>query len=175
LHCNKKTHNVARFATIVSRLDVFVWRWFHLPWHDTIAISTPRGSFFFFLDISCKYIIAYSTVNSFIGIVSKAVFKCSYEGSKFSSKVMITSSFLISKSKQGKLIYKHLYLVDMIQQVITFFSFLFGTNWRHRILLICMCRICNKWRDLLASFPPRRCCKKPFMSMFVLCSGSSLR
>lgn len=54
-------------------------------------------------------------------MISKAVIKCSYKGGKFSSKHMTTSSFFKAYFLASKLIYKYLDLVDVVQQLITFY------------------------------------------------------
>ena len=72
----------------------------HSPLRNTIAASSSWDFFSFYFSISyIKSIVMYFIVNSFVGMVSKAVIKYSYADSKLSSKIITTSSFLTGTFK----------------------------------------------------------------------------
>ena len=86
------------FATIVMRLDIFTPRWIM----SLVFMQHHHHMIFYLLDISCiKCKVMYSIVKSFISITSKAMIRCSYEGSIFLSKVIATRLFLTDTSKQA--------------------------------------------------------------------------
>lgn len=88
-HFIAKLCNVAQFAAMEAHPYTLLQS-SSLLWCNIMVVSSPWGSFSSRFDISCiKPAVAYSTVKSFISILSKVVIKYSYDVGKLLSKVMM--------------------------------------------------------------------------------------
>lgn len=114
------------------------------------------SSFSFLLDILCiKTAVMYTILSFFIDIIFKIVTKCLYVCGKFSSKVIITSSFVTGTSKQAR------WLVIALTLLM----------WSKKLLLFYILYVKNLRQTEINKLLVCGCCKRFFIPLLVLCNS----